>query len=134
MKYMIMTYGSQRDYDAMAGDSGADGASDAELAAMFEFMKRFTDGLAASNELVETHGLSAPAMARRVQLRNGTSTVTDGPYAETEDVVAGFWIVECDSFDRATEIAARLNECPGPASPLGTDVRPLLGGADDPEA
>ena len=40
--------------------------------------------------------------------------VTDGPYAETEEVLAGYWIVECDGFDRATEIAAKLAGCPAP--------------------
>ena len=39
--------------------------------------------------------------------------VTDGPYAEAEEVLAGYWIVECESFDRATEIASRLTSCPG---------------------
>ena len=46
--------------------------------------------------------------------------VTDGPYAETQEVLAGYWIVDCESFDRATEIAARLAACPGPEpSPRG---------------
>jgi len=53
--------------------------------------------------------------------------VTDGPYAETQEVLAGYWIVECDSFDRATEIAAELTKCPGPVntSDAFIDVRPL---------
>ena len=41
--------------------------------------------------------------------------MTDGPYAEAEEVLAGYWIVECESFDRATEIAARLTSCPAPS-------------------
>jgi len=40
--------------------------------------------------------------------------VTDGPYPETQEVLAGYTIVECDSFDRATEIAARLAYTPHP--------------------
>jgi hypothetical protein len=54
--------------------------------------------------------------------------VTDGPYAEAEEVLAGYWIVECDGFDRATEIAAELATCPAPAHVLTTavaDVRPI---------
>lgn len=54
--------------------------------------------------------------------------VTDGPYAETAEVLAGYWIVECESFDRATEIAARLAKCPGPehvAARAFADVRPV---------
>ncbi len=65
---------------------------------------------------------------RRTQLREGVAVVTDGPYAETEEVLAGYWIVECESFDRATAIAARLAECPAPADVRGrayADVRPI---------
>jgi hypothetical protein len=54
--------------------------------------------------------------------------VTDGPYAESQEVLAGYWIVDCDSFDRATEIAARLTRIPGPVH-VGDreviDVRPI---------
>ena len=50
------------------------------------------------------------------------------PYAETEEVLAGYWVVECASFDRATAIAARLTSCPGPASASAAyaDVRPIV--------
>jgi len=65
---------------------------------------------------------------RRIRLQEGVPVVTDGPYAETQEVLAGYWIVECDSFDRATEIAARLAGCPGPpgvAERAFADVRPI---------
>ena len=54
--------------------------------------------------------------------------VTDGPYAEAEEVLAGYWVVECESFDRATEIAARFPSCPGPEHVRArayADVRPI---------
>jgi hypothetical protein len=54
--------------------------------------------------------------------------VTDGPYAEAEEVLAGYWVVECGSFDRATEIASRLTCCPGPErirARAYADVRPV---------
>jgi hypothetical protein len=54
--------------------------------------------------------------------------VTDGPYAETEEVLAGYTLVECGSFDRATEIAAMVAKCPYPAGAPGeflVDVRPI---------
>ena len=59
-----------------------------------------------------TPGLAAPVHTRRIQLQNGVPVVTDGPYPETQEVLAGYTIVECDSFDRATEIAARAGERP----------------------
>jgi len=132
MKYMILTYASQRDYDALAGqatpahDKPTWSAED--FAAMGAFMEGFNNDLVASGELVETRGLSAPVHARRIQLQQGAPVVTDGPYAETYEVLAGYWIVECDSFDRATEIAARLASCPGPAEIAQlayADVRPI---------
>lgn len=131
MKYMILTYGSQQEYDAMAGQGPAESArSPEELAEMGSFLEKFTADLAASGELVEAAGLTAPALARRVQLRGGTNVVTDGPFAETEEVLAGYWIVDCDGMDRAIEIAALLNQCPGPIPESGTVVRAIEGFAD----
>ena len=129
MKYMILTYASQQDYDALAGRATDKPAWSAEdFAAMGAFMEAFNQDLAESGELAETRGLSAPVHARRVQLQQGAPVVTDGPYAETTEVLAGYWIVECDSFDRATEIAARLASCPAPAGAAPAafaDVRPI---------
>jgi hypothetical protein len=126
---MILTYGSQQDYDAMAGRATDKPTWTAEeFAAMGAFMEAFNQDLVASGELVETRGLSAPVHAQRIQLQQGVPVVTDGPYAETYEVLAGYWIVECDSFDRATEIAARLASCPGPtgiAQAAYADVRPI---------
>jgi hypothetical protein len=130
VKYMILTYGSQRDYDGLAGkpQPGEPAWSAEDFAAMGAFMESFTAELAQSGELVETRGLAAPAHTRRVRLEEGLPVVTDGPYAETEEVLAGYWIVECDSFDRATQIAARLAQIPGPehvAARAFADVRPI---------
>lgn len=129
MKYMILTYASQQDYDAMAGRATDKPTwSAADFAAMGAFMEAFNKDLVASGELVETHGLTAPVHARRIKLQQGVPVVTDGPYAESYEVLAGYWIVECESFDRATEIAARLANCPAPAGiaqAAYADVRPL---------
>lgn len=129
MKYMILTYGSQQDYDAMAGQSPDQPALTAEdFAPMGAFMASFNNELADSGELVETRGLAAPVHTRRLQLQGGVPVVTDGPYAETQEVLAGYWIVECESFDRATEIAARLATCPSPGGIFAdsvADVRPI---------
>jgi hypothetical protein len=129
MKYMILTYASQQDYDAMVGTGAATPNWSAEdFAALGAFMEAFNQDLIASGELVETRGLSAPVHARRVQLQQGVPVVTDGPYAETYEVLAGYWIVDCESFDRATAIAARLASCPAPAGVAQTavaDVRPI---------
>ncbi|MEV1203095.1 YciI family protein [Microbispora rosea] len=128
---MIMLYGSQQDYDALAGRPGDAPAWSAEdAAAMHAFMTEWNDDLVKSGEFVDAQGLTAPVHARRIRLREGVPVVTDGPYAETEEVLAGYTIVECDSFDRATQIAARLAHTPHPegvtpAREWYVDVRPI---------
>ena len=129
MKYMILTYASQQDYDAMSGSPAADSVwTPQDFAAMGAFMESFNKELAESGALVETRALAAPVHTRRLQLQSGVPVVTDGPYAETQEVLAGYWIVECESFDRATAIANRLSACPYPSgapAPMA-DVRPIV--------
>ncbi|WP_067799031.1 YciI family protein [Nocardia beijingensis] len=135
MKYMILSYASQRDYDGMVGkDTGKPAWSAEEFAAMAQFMTEFNKRLEESGELVETRGLVEPVHTRRLGVEDGKPFVTDGPYAETQEVLAGFWIVECESFDRATEIASELNKCPAPAHVLQSvyvDVRPIAEAAPE---
>src|ERR1051326_2028426 len=126
MKYMILAYGSQQDYDAMSGKPTENIPWSAqEFAAMGEFMESFNKSLVDSGALVGPRALTAPAHPRRSRVQNGMPVVTDGPYAETQEVLAGYWIVECESYDRATDIAAELSRCPGPeyASEAVIDVR-----------
>ena len=129
MKYMILTYASQQDYDGMVGKATDEPAwTEADYRALGAFMTAFNQQLSDSGELVETRGLSVPVLTRRVRLVDGVAVVTDGPYAETQEVLAGYWIVDCSSFDRATEIAAGLAACPAPAhlrDRAMADVRPL---------
>jgi hypothetical protein len=136
MKYMILINASQRDYDAMAGRPAREqpGWTPEDFAALGAFMESFNKDLAESGELVDTRGLTAPVHTRRIHLSDGMPVVTDGPYAEAEEVLAGYWIVECDSFDRATQIASRLTGTPGPEhlrSRAYADVRPLAESRDE---
>jgi hypothetical protein len=67
--------------------------------------------------------LAAPRRAKSVQVRNGKKLVTDGPFAETKEVVGGFDIIECGSFEEAVEIASGH-----PVAAIGTiEVRPFWG-------
>jgi hypothetical protein len=129
MKYMILTFASQQDYQDMVGQPSERAAWTPEhYAALGTFMKEFNQELLDSGELVETRGLSTPVHSRRVRLQEGVPLVTDGPYAEAEEVLAGYWVVDCESFDRATEIASRLTSCPGPdhiRARAYADIRPI---------
>jgi hypothetical protein len=130
VKYIILLYGSQQDYDVLAGrPTGKPAMSPQDVAKMHEYMGAFHKQLEESGELVDARGLTAPVHARRVQLRNGVPVVTDGPYPETREVLAGFTIVECSSFDRATELAAKLVN-PDAAGEY-VDVRPVAESADE---
>ncbi len=130
VKYMIMLYGSQLDYDVLAGrPTGEPPMSAAEVAAMYAQMDSVHDGLVTSGELVDAQGLTAPAQARRVRLQHGLPVVTDGPYPETQEVLAGYTVVECDSLARATEIAGSLIN--PAAEGEYVDVRPVLGSVAD---
>lgn len=136
MKYMIMLYASQRDYDQMAGRPTDEPAWSAEeVAAMHAFMESWNNELIESGEFVDANGLVAPVHTRRIQgLKDGVPVVTDGPYPETQEVLAGYTIVECESFDRATEIAARITKAPNPAGPDRegyVEVRPIVDGFED---
>jgi hypothetical protein len=127
MKYMTLLYGSQQDYDVLGGKPTDRPAMSAEdVAAMHALMESIHKDLVESGELVDAQGLTAPVHARRVQLQNGVPVVTDGPYPETQEVLAGYTILECESFDRATEIAARFVN--PDADEAYVDVRPILDG------
>jgi hypothetical protein len=130
VKYMILLYGSQQDYDVLAGKPTDKPAMSAdEVAAMHAHMESFHKELVESGELVDARGLTAPVHARRIHLQGGVPVVTDGPYPETQEVLAGYTIVECESFDRATELASRLVN--PDADGEYVDVRPVLEGIED---
>lgn len=133
MKYMIMLYGSQRDYDLMLGRATDEPAWKPEdVAAMHEFMGAWNQELVESGEFVSGHGLAAPVHTRRFSSKDGLPVVTDGPYAETQEVLAGYTIIECDGIDRASEIVAKLAQCPNPggSNPPYADLRPIVEGFD----
>ncbi|MFF0552966.1 YciI family protein [Streptomyces sp. NPDC004311] len=136
MKYMLMVLGRQADYDAMGGTAGGSGGpawSQADLKAMFDHMRALNDDLAESGEWVDGQGLAAPRQARLVTAAaDGTPVVSDGPYGEAKEVLAGYWIVDVADFARAAEIAARAYACPVPegAANYPVVVQPVGGGPE----
>jgi hypothetical protein len=95
-----------------------------DLKAHISFMKRFANELGESGELVGAEGLAAPAEARVVRAgKGGAPEVTDGPFAEAKEFLAGYWIVDVESPGRAYEIAARASAAPGPGgAPLNIPI------------
>ncbi|MGW8883436.1 YciI family protein [Streptomyces sp. NPDC055749] len=137
MKYLVMVQGSQADYNAMSGNASPQSPawSEKELQAMFSFMQGINDDLAESGELVDGQGLTEPGKTRHVGIGDdGRPVITDGPYGETKEVLAGYWVLDCESLDRVTEIAARVAQCPQPegAPEYPVVIRAIQGGTGDP--
>ncbi|MPY87026.1 MAG: hypothetical protein GEU99_03810 [Luteitalea sp.] len=95
-----------------------------DLKAHINFMKRFAKELGDDGELVGAEGLAAPGQARVVRAgKGGAPEVTDGPFAEAKEFLAGYWIVDVDGPERAYEIAARASAAPGPGgAPLNMRI------------
>lgn len=123
MKYMLMMVGSKQGWDEMADWSAED------IRANIRFMHQFNDKLVDSGELVDAQGLAGPEQAKIVQAQPDASpVVTDGPFPETKEFLAGYWIVDVDSEERAIEIAGQASASPGrggaPAQ-VPVEVRPI---------
>jgi len=99
-----------------------EGLSDAQREEFGRGHFALTDELAASGELIVSEGLADPALAKRVTARDGQTMTADGPFAEVKEHLAGFYLVDCESTDRAVQIAARV-----PDAVWGlVEVRPVL--------
>ncbi|MFD5482187.1 YciI family protein [Streptomyces hawaiiensis] len=136
MKYLVMVQGTQADYEAMRGKASANSPawSEEELQAMFAYMGAINNDLADTGELVDGQGLAEPAQTRHVTLGDdGKAVITDGPYGETKELLAGYWVLECESLERVTEIADRVARCPQPAGAPDYPVviRPIMDGSGD---
>ncbi|QES46765.1 hypothetical protein DEJ50_01745 [Streptomyces venezuelae] len=126
MKFFVTVQGSQADYDAMSGrpSPGSPAWSPDELQAMFGFMTEINNELITSGEFIDAQGFAEPAKARFVSALPGNEpVVTDRPYADSDPQIAGYWLLECASLERVTEIAARITQCPVPA---GSTAYPVV--------
>ena len=99
--------------------------------AHIKFMMDLNRDLTKSGEFVEAQGLAPPGQAKIVRFGKGSGpVVSDGPFAETKEFLAGFWIIEVEQPARAYEIAAKASSAPGPdGNPLiiPIEVRQVLG-------
>jgi hypothetical protein len=116
VKYLILIYSNPASREIW------EGFSDEQRAEGFRYYGALTEELAASGELIVTEALADPSLTRRVTVRDGQTVTSDGPFAEAKELLAGFYLVECDSMERAVEVAARM-----PEAELGLiEVRPIL--------
>ncbi len=93
----------------------------AAFQAHIQFMKDLNRDLMKSGEFVDAQGLTPPGQAKIVRYgAGGAPLVSDGPFAETKEFLAGFWIIDVEKRERAYEIAAHASSAPGP------DGKPLV--------
>ncbi len=102
-----------------------------DFKAHIQFMIGFAKKLGAAGELVDAQGLSGPDQAKLVRGDQDGKPVTDGVFPESKEFLAGFWIVDVPSAERAYEIAAEASMAPGPGGKpmhLAIEVRGIPSG------
>lgn len=102
-----------------------------DFKAHIAFMHQFNKELMDAGEWVDGQGLTPPGEAKLVRAGKNGEPVTDGPFPESKEFLAGYWIVEVDDPKRAHELAARASAAPGPGGvPLNMpiEVRQVMSG------
>ena len=113
MKYLLMIH---------MNDEAFGNLSEAERGDLQNYHEGFMKSLRESGEFVGTDALAGPDASAVVRVKDGVPTVTDGPFAEAKEYLAGYYVVDCDSRERALQIAGRMAE----ARFLGVEVRPVM--------
>lgn len=126
MKYMLMMHAPRG-----TGEYQIRSWTPDDYQAHIAFMHRYNQELKAAGEWVDAEGLSGPGEARLVRAAADGPPITDGPFPETKEFLAGFWIVDVEHAERAYALAAKASAAPGPGgAPLNMpiEVRAVLSG------
>ena len=124
MKYILMM-------NTMRAGNGVPEWPQRDLQAHIGFMMKFNKELRESGELVAAEGLSFPDQAKVVTAGKDGMPITDGVFPEGKEFLAGYWIVDVETPERAYTIAAQASAAPGPGgAPLNMpiEVRPVMSG------
>ncbi len=113
MKYMLLSYDDEQ-YWRQAGKAGMEAAMQEVLGIL--------DDLKAKGQLIDCSPLQPATVGANVQVRAGKRTVTDGPFAETREVLGGYYVIDVPNLDEAIRVAARH---PG-ARAGAVEIRPVL--------
>ena len=99
MKYLLMIYGNREKWESIPPDAWPDAIARQEA-----FNRKYRE----TGELLGSYGLADAARAKLVRRENELPAVTDGPYLETKEYLASFWLLDCESEERALQIAADM--------------------------
>lgn len=125
MKYMLMMNAPGKTAYQIASWPKAD------IEAHIAFMRGFATKLAGNGELVSAEGLAGPDQARLVRGGPTGEPITDGVFPETKEFLAGYWIIDVESPERAYAVAAEASMAPGPGGAplhLPIEVRQVMSG------
>ena len=106
MRYLCLIYLDEQRMAALP---------EAEMNALNERHLQYNEELLDRGQFIEAEALQPAASTTCVRIRKGKPTLTDGPFAETKEMVAGFYLIEARDLNDAVQVASRL-----PAAPLGT--------------
>ncbi|ACY17253.1 YciI family protein [Haliangium ochraceum] len=106
MKYMMMMHTPKGPYQLTSWP-------EEDIHQHIAYMRGFAERLIASGEWVAGEGLAAPDQAKLVRASDDGTPVTDGVFPESKEFLAGFWIIDVDSAERACELAAEASAAPG---------------------
>jgi len=109
MKYMLMMHAPKEGWTT----AGIGTWAPEDIKAHIAFMIGFNKKLQASGEFVDAQGLAGPEEAKSVRARKDGTPDTDGPFAESKEFLAGFWILDVENSARAVQIAAQISAAPG---------------------
>ncbi|MGC4942983.1 YciI family protein [Kribbella sp. DT2] len=104
MKFLILIYGNPE------GRALWNQLSEEQRRESMSGYAELENALTAEGELIASESLDDPALTRQVRVRDGKAVTTDGPFAEIKEQLAGFYLVDCDTVERATEIVTRIPE------------------------
>src|SRR3979411_356182 len=111
MRYLCLIYLDEKRLAAMP---------EAEMSALNARHLEFNEQILKSGHFIEAEALTPGSAGTCVRIRNGRTDLTDGPYAETKEMVAGFYFIDARDLNEAIQVASRI-----PAAPLGAvEVRP----------
>ncbi|HEY4020775.1 MAG TPA: YciI family protein [Pseudonocardiaceae bacterium] len=126
-KYLLLKH--YRGAPASINDVPMDQWTPEEISAHLRYMREFAKRLEQTGEFVESQALTPDGIFVRYD-GEGRPPVTDGPFAETKDVIAGWMVIDVDSHERAIELAGELSAAPGAGGkPIHEwlELRPFMG-------
>ncbi|KAA9159757.1 hypothetical protein FPZ12_019190 [Amycolatopsis acidicola] len=115
MKYLLIMHMNPKIWDALTEE---------ERNAVMQGHEPFIAEIRESGEMISTEALGDPSTSAVVRVIDGAPVVTDGPFLETKEYLAGYYLVDCETRERALELAAMIPDAAVPG--MGIEVRPVM--------